>query len=86
MRRGEKMTIGNELKAILEKEGISGYRLSKKSGIDETYLNKLLHNKINPTYLTLKRIGDALGYQVHFQEISQGREAKPTRLKGKRRK
>jgi transcriptional regulator with XRE-family HTH domain len=64
MRRGEKMTIGTELKAIMEKEGITGYRIFKETNIEQSYISRVLHNKINPTYLTLKRILDVMGYQI----------------------
>jgi transcriptional regulator with XRE-family HTH domain len=75
MREG-KMTIGTELKAVMEKEGITGYRLSQETGLSETYISKLLHNKMNPTYRTLKCIADFLGYRICFERISQGKEVK----------
>lgn len=74
------MTIGTELGAILEREGVTGYRVAKKTGLDETYISKILHNKINPTYLTLKRITNVLGYRICFEKVSQmkgGEKAKP---------
>jgi transcriptional regulator with XRE-family HTH domain len=71
-----KLTIGNELKAIMERERVTGYRISKKTGIDETYVSKILHNRINPSYLTLKRILNALGYQICFEKISGGKEVR----------
>jgi len=67
-----KLTVGTELKAIMEKEGFSGYRISKETGIDETYVSKILHNRINPGYLILKRILEVMGYQICFKKISKG--------------
>ena len=58
--------MGTELKAIMEKERVSGYRISKEMNIDQSYISKLLNNKINPNYLTLKSILDVLGYKVKF--------------------
>ena len=72
----ETLIIGSEIKSIMEREGFSGYRVSKETGIDETYISKILHNRINPSYLTLKRILDVLGYRVCFEKISQGKEVK----------
>ena len=66
-----KLTIGTELKAIAEKEGFSGYRISKETGIDETYISKVFHNRFNPSYLTLKRILDVLGYRICFEKLSK---------------
>jgi len=70
------MNIGTELKAIMEKEGITGYRIFKETNIEQSYISKLLHNKINPNYLTLKRILDVLGYRVCFEKISKRKEVK----------
>ena len=70
------MNIGSEIKAIMVRENISGYRLSKETGIDETYISKILHDRINPSYLTLKRILDVLGYRITFEKTAQGKEVK----------
>jgi transcriptional regulator with XRE-family HTH domain len=76
MRRREKMTIGTELKAIMEKEGVTGYRIFKETGIGQSYISRILHNKANPNYLTLKRILDVLGYRITFEKISKRKEVK----------
>ena len=63
------MSIGNELKVIMKKEGITGYRIFKETDIEQSYISKLLHDKINPNYLTLKRILDVLGYRICFEKV-----------------
>jgi transcriptional regulator with XRE-family HTH domain len=63
-KRGLKM--GSELRAIMEKEGISAYRISKETGIGQSYISKILHDKAIPNCVTLKRILDVLGYEIHF--------------------
>ena len=70
------MNIGSEIKAIMVRENISGYRLSKETEIDETYISKILHDRINPSYLTLKRILDVLGYRITFEKTERGKEVK----------
>ena len=70
------ISIGSEIKAIMVRENISGYRLSKETEIDETYISKILHDRINPSYLTLKRILDVLGYRITFEKTEQGKEVK----------
>ena len=75
------MNIGSEVKAIMVKENVSGYRISKVTGIDETYISKILHDRINPSYLTLKRILDVLGYRITFEKIDQGKEVKKRKTK-----
>ncbi len=76
MEKGEKMTIGTELKTIMEREKITGYRLSKKTGIGQSYISKILHNRMNLSYLTLKRILDELGYRISFEKISKRKGVK----------
>ena len=65
------MSIGTELKAVMEREGITGYRLSQKTGMGQSYISKILHNRMNPSYLTLKRILDVMGYRICFEKISK---------------
>ncbi len=75
------LTIGSELKKIMVKENVSGYRLSRDTGIDETYISKILRNRINPSYLTLRRILDVMGYRISFEKIPEGKEVKTTRVR-----
>jgi transcriptional regulator with XRE-family HTH domain len=82
MKRAEKMTIGTELKAIMEKEGITGYRIFKETDIDQSYISKLLQNKTNPSYLTLKRILDVIGYRICFEKMSKSSKIVKSKKKG----
>jgi len=66
--------IGTELKAVMEKEGVSGYRIFKETGIEQSYISRLLRNKINPNYLTMKRILDVLGYELRISKKKGGKE------------
>ena len=85
------MNIGTELKAIMEKEEITGYRIFKETNIEQSYISRILHNKINPSYLTLKRILDVMGYRICFEKISKTsfkrrKEVKQSQLKGGKQK
>ena len=84
MRGGKRRSIGTELKVIMKKEGITGYRIFKETDIEQSYISKLLHDKVNPTYLTLKRILDVLGYRVRFEKVPKRSKSpqKRTRRKG----
>jgi transcriptional regulator with XRE-family HTH domain len=77
------MILGTELKAIMEKEKITGYRLSKETGIGQSYISKILHNQMNPSYLTLKRILDILGYRICFEKVSHRKEVKAGQPRGR---
>jgi len=79
------MKIGTELRAIMEKEGITGYRIFKRTGIGQSYISKIIHNKANPNYLTLKRILDVLGYRICFEKVTKPfTRGKETKGHGKR--
>lgn len=73
MQRGKGLKMGTDLKAIMKKEGITAYRLSKEIGIGESYMSKILNDKANPNCVTLKRILDFLGYEVSFKKVSKER-------------
>jgi transcriptional regulator with XRE-family HTH domain len=80
-----KLIIGSEIKAIMEREGFSGYRVSKETGIDETYVSKIIRNRINPSYLTLKRILDVMGYRICFEKISKASKIVKSKKKTRER-
>ena len=76
------MTIGTELKAVMEKEGITGYRIFKDTNIEQSYISKILHSKVNPSYLTLKRILDVMGYRICFEKIPKASKIVKSKKKG----
>jgi transcriptional regulator with XRE-family HTH domain len=73
MWKGRTMSIGVQLKTIMEKEKISGYRISKETGIQPSYIGRLLRDKTTPNYSTLKRVLDVLGYEVRFVKSKKGK-------------
>jgi len=60
------MQIGSQLKVIMKKDGVSGYRLSKETGINASLISEIIRDKAMPTTKTLKRILDVLGYEIRF--------------------
>jgi XRE family transcriptional regulator of biofilm formation len=59
------MPIGENLKKILSEKSISQYRLSKDSGISQSYLSELINGKYNnPSIDILKKISLVLGIRV----------------------
>ena len=55
------------IKVITEmlKSGINGAELSKKSGINRTYVSMILNGRLNASDEHKKRIADALGTEVN---------------------
>ena len=56
--------MGNRLKEVLAKEGVTAYRLWKDLGIDQGQLSKFFSGKVNISLEMLERIADYLNYDV----------------------
>lgn len=55
------MTIGDNIKRIAKQKGITIYKISKISGVSNSYLSEIVHNKkCNPSILVVKKIAKAL--------------------------
>ena len=56
--------MGNRLKEVLEKEGITAYRLCKDLGIDRGQISKFLSGKVNISLEMLEQIAGYLKYDL----------------------
>jgi transcriptional regulator with XRE-family HTH domain len=56
--------MGNRLKEVLKREGVTAYRLWKDLGIDQGQLSKFFHGKVNISMEMLEQIADYLGYDL----------------------
>jgi transcriptional regulator with XRE-family HTH domain len=56
--------MGNRLKEVLEKEGVTAYRLWRELGIDQGQLSKFFSGKVNVSLEMLEQIADYLGYDL----------------------
>ena len=56
--------MGNRLKEVLKREGVTAYRLWKDLGIDQGQLSKFFNQKVNISLELLERIADYLNYDV----------------------
>jgi len=66
MRRKEPVTIGKELKHLLDRRGMTSYRLAKDLGIGQSYLSRLFRDQFNPSHALVKKIAERLGYELRF--------------------
>ena len=66
MKQKKTVTIGAELKEILEQSGITSYRVAKEMGIGQSYLSRLFKNRFNPSYGLVKKIAETLGYEIRL--------------------
>ena len=56
--------MGNRLKEVLEREGVTAYRLWKDLGIDRGQLSKFFHGQVNISLEMLERIAAYLQYDL----------------------
>lgn len=57
-------TIGNHLRKVREKAGISQENLSLKAGYYRTYVGKIEQGNYSPSMHTIWRLAGALGYSL----------------------
>jgi transcriptional regulator with XRE-family HTH domain len=58
--------MGNRLREILNKEGVTAYRIWKDLGIDQGEMSRVLNGKQNLTVSRLEMVADYLGYDLVF--------------------
>jgi transcriptional regulator with XRE-family HTH domain len=63
--------IGNRLKEVLQREGVTAYRLWKDLGIDQGQISKFFHGKVNISLELLEQIADYLGYDLELVKRKQ---------------
>ena len=54
------MTIGKRIAARRNQQGLSQGTVSRRSGLDPSYLSRIENSKVHPTVRTAMRIADAL--------------------------
>jgi transcriptional regulator with XRE-family HTH domain len=83
MKRKESVTIGSELKEILDQKGMTAYRIAQELGVTQGYLSRLFKDRFNPSYGLVKKIAGVLGYEIRFVK-SKRKEVKPRKSKPSR--
>jgi transcriptional regulator with XRE-family HTH domain len=66
--------MGNRLKDILTREGVSAYRVCKDLGLDKGQLSRFLNGKSNLTLIKIERIDDYLGYDLQMVKRKSSRK------------
>jgi transcriptional regulator with XRE-family HTH domain len=66
--------MGNRLKYIMEREGVTAYRLSKELGLDKGQLSRFLNGKSSFSLIKLEQIANYLGYDVEFVKRKRSRK------------
>jgi transcriptional regulator with XRE-family HTH domain len=56
--------MGNRLKVVLDREGVTAYKVWKDLGIHQSQLSKFFHGKVNISMEMLEQIADYLGYDL----------------------
>jgi len=66
--------VGNRLREVLKREGVSAYRLWKVLEIDKGQLSRFFHGKQNISLPKLEQIADYLGYDIEFVKRKHSRK------------
>ena len=66
--------MGNRLKDILTREGVSAYRVCKDLSLDKGQLSRFLNGKSNLTLIKIERIADYLGYDLQMVKRKSSRK------------
>lgn len=53
-----------KIKAEMTKQGVSNYRLAKLTGLAESTIGRILSEKVNPNYASLKKMCQALKIEI----------------------
>ena len=65
------LKIHDILKQILDRENISIYRIAKDLGLDYGSAHRLVNDGGNPTWKTVGRVLDYLGYEIRVVKSSR---------------
>jgi len=60
------VTIGSQIKELLNKKRLTAYRMCVDLGLDQSYLSKVLRNQVNPSYEFVRQMLNYLGFEIHF--------------------
>ncbi len=66
--------MGNRLKDILTREGVSAYRVCKDLGLDKGQMSRFLNEKSNLTLAKIERIAGYLGYDLQLVKRKSSRK------------
>ncbi|WP_333594329.1 helix-turn-helix transcriptional regulator [Anaerospora hongkongensis] len=54
----------NKLGTVMKSKNISGYELSKKTGVSQSYISELTRNLKNPSVDIVKKLAIGLGVEI----------------------
>ena len=66
--------MGNRLREVLKREGVTAYRLWKDLGIDQGEMSRFFHGKQNISLEMLEQIADYLGYDLVLVKRNRSRK------------
>lgn len=66
--------MGNRLREVLKREGVTAYQVCKDLGMDQGELSRILHGKSNISLWRLEQIADYLGYEVKLVKRPSSRK------------
>lgn len=67
------MNVGELIKSLRVKRGVSIKKLAPELGLDYTYISKIENSKINPSSKVVKKFADYFSYNVDELLMMAGR-------------
>jgi transcriptional regulator with XRE-family HTH domain len=66
------MSLGDDLKSLLDKEGVTAYEVEQKTGLSRSMLSRFFTGKIALSIKSLSLVLDYLGYELSFRKKKHG--------------
>ena len=63
------------IEQLLEDNKVTGYKLSKATGISESVISRVRNRKLNPSYEVLSRIAIYFNVSKHWLETGEGEKS-----------
>lgn len=73
----QRQALARRVRAEMERQNLDNVRLSRKSGVSEKTISRLINAKMAPRYSTLERVSQALGLKANDLWTSIGHEPTP---------
>jgi transcriptional regulator with XRE-family HTH domain len=62
------MSLAEQIKAVMEKQGVTAYRISKETGVDQASLSRFFSGDGMMLVERLNKILDYLGYELSIRK------------------
>jgi len=65
--------LGKAIRFLRKESGMTQKRLAEKSGVSDSWISRIEHGEVDPTWNTIARISEGLGIPMEFVAETAGR-------------